>query len=136
MPHEFKLSTASVNVQADAWAAAMTGGYLRLYTGVKPKNADVDVTNQQLCAELSFSRPAFKSAVDGELVAVGALEDPSAHRSGKVTWYRLVKADGTTKMGDGTAGKQGSGSDLELGDDYVVGGAPVKITSFKHTVMK
>ena len=67
----------------------------------------------------------------GVLTLNAITQDSSANATGTATWFRIVKADGTTHVMDGNVGT--SGSDLNLTTTSIVSGQPVSVTSFVIT---
>lgn len=136
MPLQTSLSNVTVNGQADNLARRLDNGYLRLYSGTKPGNADTAVTSQVLLAELRFSAVSAPAAINGVLTFNPVMSDAAANESGEATWFRATGADGTTVVMDGTVGPTGSTSNLELATNQIVQNAMVAVTSFTHTVAK
>lgn len=114
------------NAKLDAIATFVGNGALvRIYDGTQPATGG---TPTNLLAELTCGTP-FAAAAAGGVLTVGAItQDSSANATGTATWFRVVKADGTTHCIDGTAGT--SGADLNLTTTSIVSGQPVQITSF------
>ena len=71
------------------------------------------------------------AAVNGVLTLGAITDDSSANATGTATWFRIVKADGTTHVMDGNVGT--SGSDLNLTTTSIVATQPVSVTSFVIT---
>lgn len=136
MPLQTRLSNVTVNGQADNLARRLDNGYLRLYSGTQPGNADTAVTTQVLLAELRFSAVSAPAAINGILTFNPIVSDSAANESGEALWFRAVAADGTTVVLDGSVGPTGSGSNLELSTNQIVQNALVAVTSFTHTVAK
>lgn len=132
MAHNIKVSTASANAKANAWATAMNAGIIRLYQGTQPATADTTLGAATLLAELTMGNPAFGSAVDGLLTANAITKDSSANNTGTAQFYRLFASNGTTAMGDGTCGVTGSSSDLEMPTVSIVQLGEVTCTGFTH----
>lgn len=99
-----KFSNVCVNAEADALAALLNTGYLRIYDGTQATNADTAVGAQVLLAELRFSATAFPAAVAGLLTANAITSDASANATGTATWFRALKSDGSTVVYDGSVG--------------------------------
>src|ERR1019366_6141122 len=124
MAHNPQLANASAYKAADAVTPDLNGGYLRIYSGSQPANANTPASGT-LLVQLGFGSPAYAVSVNG-VAAPHTISAAAAIATGTATWFRTVKSDGTTAVFDGTVGNVGSGSDLELsiGDDP---GAPVNI---------
>lgn len=101
---------------------------LRIYDGTQPATGGTPTT---LLAELVCGTPFAAAASAGVLTLGAVTQDPSANATGTATWFRLVKADGTTHVFDGTAGT--SGADLNLTTTSIVTGQPVQILSASIT---
>jgi hypothetical protein len=129
-----KMANQAVNVEGTALAAEFNNGYMRLYSGVQPANADDAITTQTLLAELRFGATAFQSVVNGVLTANPITADSGADNTGVATWFRCLKSDGTTKLMDGSVGT--SSSNLILNSVNIQAGANVSVTSFVHTIPK
>lgn len=129
-----KFSNTAVNTEADALAALLNTGYIRIYTGTQPASADTAVTTQTLLAELRFSATAFSASVLGVITANSITSDSSANNTGTATWFRALKSDGTTVILDGSAGE--SSANLILVSADIVAAEAVPIISFVLTVSK
>lgn len=134
MPLTPKLSNVAANAAADAVCVLANTGYLRIYDGAQPTNADTAVGAQVLLAELRFGSTAFGAAVAGVATANAITQDSSADASGTATWFRVLKSDGTTVLWDGSVGT--SGANLNLNSAAISQGAAVSVTSFTYTQSK
>ena len=67
MANNPKISSAAVNAQADALSDLLDNGYLRIYDGTQPANANTAVSTQVLLAELRFNATAAPAASGGTL---------------------------------------------------------------------
>lgn len=101
---------------------------LRIYDGTRPATGGAATT---LLAELTCGTPFAAAAVNGVLTLGAITQDASANATGTATWFRIVKADGTTHVMDGNVGT--SGSDLNLTTTSIVATQPVSVTSFVIT---
>ena len=99
-----KYSNTMVNAEADAIGSALDLGYIRIYDGSQPANADTAVSGQTLLAELRFGADAFPAAVAGLLTANAITSDSSANATGTASWARILASDGTTVWFDGSVG--------------------------------
>ena len=132
MANNLKISTTAVNAQADALSDLLDNGYLRIYDGSQPANANTAITSQVLLAELRFNATAAPAASGGVLTMNSITQDPSANNTGTATWFRALKSDGSTVVFDGSVGT--SGCDLNLGSTSITSGASVAVTSMTYTV--
>lgn len=128
------LSNVCANHEADAVGDNINSGYLRIYDGTRPTNADTAIGTQVLLAELRFNADAFPVAVNGVLTANAITADTAANATGTATWFRTLKTDGTTVMFDGNVGT--AGSDLNLNSTAIQINAEVSVTSFTYTQPK
>lgn len=101
---------------------------LRIYDGSRPATGGTATT---LLAELTCGTPFAAASVNGVLTLGAITQDSSANATGTATWFRIVKADGTTHVMDGNVGT--SGSDLNLTTTSIVATQPVSVTSFVIT---
>lgn len=130
MAYEATLRSAMVDaITARAGNAAL----LRIYdsTGAGRPSTGGAITTQVLLAELVCGTPFAAGASNGVLTLGAITQDPSANATGTATWFRIVKADGTTFVLDGAVGT--SGSDLNLTTTSIIITQPVSITSFVIT---
>jgi hypothetical protein len=129
-----KRSNAAVTAAADAVCDLLDNGYLRLYDGAQPANADTAVTTQTLLAELRWNATAFGAASNGVAVANSITSDASADATGTATWFRALKSDGTTAVFDGSVGT--ASADLILNSTGITAGANVAVTAFTYNENK
>ena len=134
MANNLKLSNDAVNAEADALSVLLDNGYLRIYDGTQPANADTAISTQTLLAELRFNADAAPSAVAGVLTFNAITQDSNANNTGTASWFRALKSDGTTVVFDGAVGT--SGSDINIATTAIVAGAIVGVTSAVYTVSK
>lgn len=121
------VGVAARNAELDAaLEPALDSGYLRIYSGTVPANADAALGSATLLAELRFGATAFPAASSGTKTA-NAITSGVAVATGTPTFFRALKSDGTTVVMQGTAGV-GSG-DLSLGS-AITADDTVSATSF------
>jgi hypothetical protein len=128
-----QLANATVSGQADNLSARLNSGYLRIYDGAQPTNADTAIGSQVLLAELTFSATAAAAASNGLITFNAIGSDPSANATGTATWFRCVQSDGTTVVMDGSIGT--SSANLVLNSVSIVAGGTVAVSSFTHDVL-
>ena len=133
MAKNTQITDAIVNAQADLIGVALDSGYLRIYDGTQPANADTAVSTQTLLAELRFGADAFPAASAGLLTANAITSDSSANASGTAAWFRALKSDGTTVVMDGTVGT--SGTNMVIATTTITSGQTVSCSSFTHDVL-
>lgn len=129
-----QLSNLAVNTMADAIGNLFDDGYLRIYDGAQPANADTAITTQTLLAELRFGNPACGSAVAGVLTFNAITPDSSANATGTASWARCLKSDGSTVICDGSVGL--SAANFILSALGITLGQAVAIDSGSFTVPK
>ena len=122
-------SVAVRNAMLDALTSyAGASPLLRLYDGTRPATGGAATT---LLAELVCNATFAPAASGGTLTLNAIANDAAANATGTATWFRLVKADGTTHVLDGSVGT--SGADLNMNTVSIVTGGPVAISSFVVT---
>lgn len=129
-----QLSDEAANAQANALAALLNTGWLRIYDGAQPVAGDDPITDQVLLAELRFSATAFPAAAAGVLTANALTADASANASGEAEWCRLFKSNGTSPVMDGTVGLDNS--NVILSTTSIVAGTNVAVASLVIVVPK
>ena len=132
MANNPKISSTAVNAQADALSDLLDNGYLRIYDGTQPANANTAVSTQVLLAELRFNATAAPAASGGTLTMNAITQDSSANATGTATWFRALKSDGSTVVFDGSVGT--SSCDINLGSTSITSGSSVGVTSMTFTV--
>ena len=123
-----QLSDASANAAANVVTALVDGGYLRIYSGAQPASAN-DPAIGTLLVELPFSSPAYQSAVGG-IAASNTISAAVALATGTAGWYRVVKANVTTVVFDGSVGT--SDSNLNLNSVAIQVGITVSISGLNY----
>lgn len=132
MANNPKISSTAVNAQADALSDLLDNGYLRIYDGTQPANANTAVSTQVLLAELRFNATSAPAASGGTLTMNAITQDSSANNTGTATWFRALKSDGSTVVFDGSVGT--SSCDINLGSTSITSGSSVGVTSMTFTV--
>lgn len=123
------MAVALRNSRLDAITTlAGNAALLRIYDGARPATGGTATT---LLAELVCGTPFAPGAATGVLTPNAVTQDSAANATGTATWWRLVKADGTTHVVDGSAGT--SGTDMVLNTASIVVGGPVAITAWTVT---
>ena len=131
MARNAKLSDTCANAAVNAVTALCNTGYIRIYNGTQPTNANTAVSSQTLLSTLRFGATAFGAASAGVATANAITSDTDAAATGTATWFRALKSDGTTVMFDGSVGT--TGADLNLSTTAIVQHATVSISSFTYT---
>lgn len=134
MASDPRITNAVASAMCDALVDLLDSGYLRLYDGTIPTNADTAIGAQTLLAELRFNATAFGAASNGVATANAFTADSSANATGTASWFRALASNGTTVIMDGTVGT--SGEDLNLNTTSIVSGAAVSVSSMTVTMPK
>lgn len=129
-----KFSDTCVNLEADAVGDALDTGYIRIYDGSQPANADTAVGAQVLLAELRFGADAFGAASGGTITANAITSDPSANATGTAAWARVLQSNGSTVMFDGSVGT--SNANVIIATVSIVSGAVVNCSACTFSVSK
>lgn len=129
-----KFSNLTVNGEADFIGGAADSGYIRIYDGAQPTDADTAVGAQVLLAELRFGADAFPAAVAGLLTANAITSDASANATGTAAWARVLKSDGTSVLFDGSVGT--SSANVVINSTAISAGAVVSCSSLTLQVSK
>jgi hypothetical protein len=127
-----KLGVAYRNSALNTILANLNSGFIRIYDGTQPTDADTAITTQNKLSELTFSSTAFASASGGVATANAINDDPAAVATGTATWFRCLESNGTTVIMDGSIGT--SGCNLNLNTTSIVASARVSITSMTVTM--
>jgi hypothetical protein len=110
-----KLSLASRNLALNAALDVLNGGgFLRIYDGVQPVDADTALGSQVKLAELALSSTAFAAAAGGSKTA-NAITSANALATSTATWASFVKSDGTTRVFECSVGLSGANVNHERG---------------------
>jgi hypothetical protein len=118
-------ATTLRNSQLDAITTFVgAGAKLRIYDGTRPATGGT-VTN--LLAEFTLGSP-FAPASSGGVLSPTTPAPVNAGANGTATWYRVVKADGTTFCMDGAVG-----SELALNTTAITSGLQISITGWTVT---
>lgn len=129
-----KYSDTCVNAEADAIGNALNSGFIRIYDGSQPANADTAVSGQTLLAELTLNADAFPAASAGLLTANAITSDASANATGTASWARILASNGTTVYFDGTVGT--SSANVVINSVAISVGAVVSCSSLTLQVSK
>lgn len=123
----------TVNIKTDA-----SLGKLRIYSGTQPVDGDAAITGT-LLAELTmnvaaFTGPSGTASTNQVLTANAITADSLADAGGTATHFRLLKADGTTTILDGSAAA--ADADLILSPATITAGSTVTVTAMTLTLVK
>lgn len=129
-----KFSNSAVNGEADTLARLLDDGYLRVYDGTQPADADEAITTQVLLAELRFNATSAPAAVAGLLTFNSVTSDASSNNTGTASWARCLSSDGTSVVMDGSVGT--SGTDFIINSVAVSSGVQVDCDAITLQVSK
>lgn len=116
------------NAQLDAITTfAGNAALLRIYNGTRPATGGAATT---LLGTFTLGSPFAPAAAAGVL-SPNLPADTTGAAAGTATWFRIVKADGTTHVLDGSVGT--SGADLNLNTTTISVGVAMAITGFTIT---
>jgi hypothetical protein len=113
-----------------AFGSGLNSGFLRIYDGTQPTDADTALGAQVKLAELTLNATAFAAASAGSKAANAITADSSADATGTATWGTLTTSAGTRYM-DFSVGT--SGANLNLNSVAISSGANVSVSSFTVT---
>lgn len=116
------------NAQLDAITTfAGNAALLRIYNGTRPATGGAATT---LLGTFTLGSPLAAGAAAGVLSPT-LPADTTGAAAGTATWFRIVKADGTTHVLDGSVGT--SGADLNLNTTTISVGVAIAITGITIT---
>lgn len=125
------IAYATANTSVNAITALANSGYLRIFGGSKPANADT-ATGETILVQFTLPATAFGSGSNGVATA-NAISSVSASADGTAAWFRVVASNGTTTLWDGTVTATGGGGDLTISSTTIATGGTVSITSWLVT---
>lgn len=117
------------NAMLDTLTAPCNSGFLRVYDGAVPADADAALAGNTLLAELTMNATSFPAAAAGVLTANAITQDASANNTGTASFFRIYQSDGTTCVLQGTVTATGGGGDLQFATVSFVAGAVVQVTA-------
>lgn len=125
----------------DAMAVKFANGFLDIFSGTIPANADTTEGAGVLLASVILpAAPFAASAVAGAVAKLGTWEDSSANATGTAAWFRLYDsthttgADTTTNRIDGSVGLDAGTFDLEFANISFVALDPIVIDTFSVSI--
>lgn len=133
------LSAAARHAAASAVLELLSDGYLSLYSGRRPIDADEPLNGQELLVELRFATPAFEMSSAG-CAQARPLIPGRAVRSGDASFFRCYTADhaeavlsgGIGKVGDEDLDDDDNAPSMFLNETSITAGAAVLIPSFAY----
>lgn len=133
MAKNTQMANVVVEAQAQALADLCDNGYIDIYDGAQPATADTAVSTQTKLASLRFAATAEASVTGGLITFAAITSDSSADATGTASWFRVLKADGTTVLFDGSVGT--SDANMVLASTSISVGQTVSCSSFTHDVL-
>lgn len=118
----------------NASCALLNNGFMKIYMGIQPPNADTAISAATLLATLTFGATAF-AASSGGVAMANAITGGVAVAKGRAMFYRLLKSDGTTAVEDGMIDDQGH-PDYLMDNANIQAGQTVNVSSFARTQPK
>lgn len=115
-------SVAARNAAVNAMTALLNGGFLRVYDGTPPANADAALSGNNQLAQGTLANPAFVTASAGAATANAIGQDTSNDANGSPSFIRLVTSAGAAVF-QGLAAISWLGSTAYVAGDRVVNGA-------------
>lgn len=132
MASNLKFATATRNKRLDGiTTAAGNSGFIKLYTGTQPTDANTALSGNTLLSTLTCNATFAASASSGALTLNSITSDTSAAATGTATFFRMLKSDAATVVMDGTVGT--SACDMNINTTSIVTAATVACTSFVVT---
>jgi hypothetical protein len=128
-----QVADAVANAMIDAWETVIGASpIMRLRTGAQPANVAAASTGT-VCATLVLPADWMANAATRAKALLGTWQDLQADAAGLVAHYEIVKADGTTRMEQGSVTITGGGGDLTLDNPQLALNQQVNITSFARS---
>lgn len=130
-PRNVRITASAASAESDAVCALLNNGFLDIYSGTQPTDADTAITSQTRLASLGFGATACTAATAGVASATSITADPAAANAGIATWFRAWKSDHTSAVFDGSVDT--ASADLVLTTTLIASGKPVTVTGFTIT---
>ncbi len=127
-----RIAVARRNALANNFAAALNSGYIRVYSGTRPTNADTALSGNTLLAEMTFGATAYGSASSGVITA-NAIAATVGAATGTATFVRLFQSNGTTAEADLSVSLSGGGGECILSTLSITQGLAISVTSCSHS---
>lgn len=134
MAKRTRLSSLVVSGQAEFLAKLLNNGFIDIYDGQQPEDADEEITDQRLGVTLQFGSPAFLPPVKGVISANLVRSGVAVAELKKATWARLYREDHKTKVMDVSVGERDA--NILLPTTHLVRGVTVSCSSFVHSIAK
>lgn len=106
MASNVHVATTGRNGMVDNLAARLNSGFLKVYSGTQPANANTALSGNTLLVTHGFASTAFGASSSGTATA-GSISSGVIAASGTATFARLYESDGTTAVMDISVGASG-----------------------------
>ena len=128
------LSYISANAELAALAPLMNSGFIEVYSGPMPANANTALSGSNtLLATLTLSPTAFGAPSMGTITA-NTIGSAPAINTAIAVFARIYQSDGITVVMDVTVGISGSGAEMIVATTSFIGGATISCSGFTHTI--
>ncbi|MCU7836538.1 MAG: hypothetical protein KZQ83_14975 [gamma proteobacterium symbiont of Taylorina sp.] len=124
-------STATLNIEADAWGALCNGGYIKFYDGTIPASPQTAIGSQNLLCTVTFDNPAYPTSASNGSISLDAIIEAVVTADGTTTWAREFQLDDTTVICDATVAT--TSADIIVDDDVLVTGNTLKVQTLNYT---
>lgn len=131
MTLDTRLATATQNTITNAWSALFNTGFLKIYDGTRPTDANTAIGAQVLLSTHTLSATAFATSASGT-AAAAAIGSATVAATSTATWGRFFKADGTTVIMDVSVGV-GASFNINVNSTAFQSGATASISSYNLT---
>jgi len=122
-----KFGALTVEAQATALARLLAGGWLQLYGGDMPADADDPLRAQPLLAEVPLDGAGVSAP--GGVFQLAAQQAMSPKQAGRPTWFRCLSSTGRPVL-QGTVGL--TEADLLIDRAELLPGHEVALTGFRY----
>lgn len=133
MAKNTRLTNLVANIQADALAVLLAGGYIDIMDGTQPASSDTPLSGQTVGCVLQLGSPAFGAAVDGVLTA-NAISPGVIQNAITAAWGRVYKSDHATAVLDISVGT--NNANLLVATVEFTPGVTVQCLGWVHNVVK
>jgi hypothetical protein len=135
MTKNTQMSNTAVNAEAAALVTLLANGYLRIYSGAQPSNANTAIGAQVLLSEHRLSATAAPAAVAG-LITFNAITSSTVIPAGTTTatWARFLQSDGVTVVMDGTVDVAANTPNVTVNSTQFSQNVSVAINSATHQI--
>lgn len=133
MARDSKITVATANVVADAYARLLDGGKIRVYSGDIPATAATAITTQILAAEFTLTNPSAPAASNGS-IALNEVQPATGLATVEATFFRVLTLTGAViiqdTVGDADLGAPQEPFGLVLTTRFIVQNAIVPLNYF------